>query len=467
MFTFNIDNKDQYKNIHFIGIGGISMSGIALLLHESGFTISGSDRQANPHTIILENKGIKVTYEQKAENIDNPDLVVYTDAILPENPELIAAKNLNVPVVTRGVFLGALMRNYTHAIAISGSHGKSTVTSMISTVMVNTEHNPTILLGGDLDEISGNTLVGERDYLITEACEYKGNILNFFPTTAIVLNISPDHLDYFKDLNHIIDTFIGYMKNLDENDNAIINIDDENCLHLIEHVKGNVYTFGMDNDKADYNIKNIVHDEIGRPNFDIFCPDGSILNLSLNVVGDFNIYNATATAIALLETGVSPELIISRLKSYKPLHRRMELVGTYNNANVLTDYGHHPIEIKNTLDALAAHKKGKLICVFQPHTYSRTKSLLEEFSHAFYSADEVVVTEIYAARENFDPTIKSEDLVEKLVANGVNAKYIKDFPETCAYIQNRLEENDTVITTGCGNPHLLAYMIAGVEEKAV
>src|SRR5699024_6843361 len=238
---------------------------------------------------------------------------------------------------------------------ISGSHGKSTVTSMISTVMVNTEHNPTILLGGDLDEISGNTLVGERDYLITEACEYKGNILNFFPTTAIVLNISPDHLDYFKDLNHIIDTFIGYIKNLDENDNAIINIDDENCLHLIEHVKGNVYTFGMDNDKADYNIKNIVHDEIGRPNFDIFCPDGSILNLSLKLVGDFNIYNATATAIALLETGVSPELIISRLKSYKPLHRRMELVGTYNNANVLTDYGHHPIEIKNTLDALAAH----------------------------------------------------------------------------------------------------------------
>ena len=467
MFTFDIDDTEVYRKIHFIGIGGISMSGIALLLKESGFIISGSDRNPNPHTKILEDKGVEIIYEQRASNIKDPDLVIYTDAILPDNVELLAAQELDIPVITRGVFLGALMRNYKHAIAISGSHGKSTVTSMISSVMVNTEYKPTILLGGDLDEISGNTLVGGRDYLITEACEYKANILNFYPSTAIVLNISPDHLDYFKNLDHIVDTFIGYMENLNEDDNAIINIDDNNCLKLINHIKGNVYTFGKDNDQADFNIKNIEYDELGRPSFDIFCPNGEVLNLELKVIGDFNIYNATATAISLLITGVNTDLIVSRLANYKPLHRRMEVVGNYNDSKVLTDYGHHPVEIKNTLDAMAQHKKGKLICAFQPHTYSRTKALLDDFSESFYSADEVIVTEIFAAREKFDPSIHSKDLVDKLLANGVKAHYIKDFPQASEYIQSILNPGDSVITTGCGNPHLLAYMIAEKNVELV
>lgn len=467
MFTFDLDNRGDINKIHFIGIGGISMSGIALLLHEFGFEVSGSDRKPNPYSVTLEEKGVRISYVQGPENIQAPDLVIYTDAIADDNPELMAAKDLAIPVVTRGVFLGALMRNYKHAIAISGSHGKSTVTSMISSVMVNTKYKPTILLGGDLDEISGNTLVGSRDYLITEACEYKGNILNFFPSTAIVLNISPDHLDYFRDLDHIVDTFIGYMENLGEDDNVVINIDDPNCLSLVDHVKGHVHTFGMDNEDADYNIVNISHDDVGRPSFQILGPGGQRLDLSLQVIGDFNIYNAAATAISLLVTGVDPDLIVERLGKYKPLHRRMELIGEYNQALVLTDYGHHPKEIKSTLDALAQHKKGKLICAFQPHTFSRTKILLDDFSHAFYSADEVIVTEIFPAREKFDPSIKSEDLVKKLVANGVNAKYIKDFPEAKTYIQGVLEAGDTVITTGCGDPHRLAYMVAGLPADLV
>lgn len=463
MFTFDIDDKEKIKEIHFIGIGGISMSGIALLLHESGFRVTGSDKKPNPHTRDLEKRGVKVSYEQKSENIKDPDLVIYTDAILDDNPELMAAKNLNVPVVTRGVFLGSLMKNYVHSIAISGSHGKSTVTSMISKVMVDTEYDPTILLGGDLDEIKGNTLVGSREYLITEACEYKANILNFYPSTAIILNISLDHLDFFKDLNHIKNTFKGFIENAPEDGNLVINLDDDHAKSLIPYAKCHVYSFGMENEDADYNITNVSHDDLGRPSFDLVCPDGDVLDLSIKVIGDFNIYNAAATAISLIVTGVDKAIIKERLAEYKPLHRRMEIVGTCKGANVLTDYGHHPIEIKNTLDALAQHKTGRLVSVFQPHTYSRTKNLLDDFAESFYSADEVVVTEIFAAREKFDPTIKSEDLVEKLLANGVNAKYIQTFAEANDYVQSILKPDDLVITTGCGNPHELAYMIAGVD----
>lgn len=464
MFEFNLDDH-KIKNIHFIGIGGVSMSGIAHLLHDCGFNITGSDRDSNPHTRALEKIGIKVLYGQKAENITNPDIVVYTDAIQEKNPELVYAKSLGVPVVTRGVFLGALMRNYKHSIAISGSHGKSTVTSMITSIIAKTKYQPSILLGGDLDVIEGNVLIGGKDYLVTEACEYKANILNYYPSTVIILNISADHLDFYKNLDHIVTTFIGYMKNLDKDSNAIINIDDPNCLPLLDHIAGNIHTFGIENDKASYNIKNIVFDNIGRPSFDLCHKGEVVIRIDLPVIGRFNLYNAAAAAIAMLVTGVDKKLIVERLKDYKALHRRMEIVGEYKGATIMTDYGHHPKEIKSTLDALAEHKKKRLISVFQPHTYSRTKILLKEFSEAFDSADEVIVTEIYAAREDFDPSIHSEDLVKLLVERGIKAKYIQTFEDASEYIQNIVEEDDVVITTGCGNPHLLAYMVVGKEEE--
>ncbi|MDO5717468.1 MAG: UDP-N-acetylmuramate--L-alanine ligase [Tissierellia bacterium] len=463
MFKFDLDNHD-IKNIHFIGIGGVSMSGIAHLLLDSGFNISGSDREVNPHTKKLEELGVKVKYGQKAENIENPDIIVYTDAILPDNEELIYAKTLDIPVVTRGVFLGALMRNYKHSIAISGSHGKSTVTSMISTILVNSKYNPSILLGGDLDTIEGNVLVGDRDYLITEACEYKANILNYYPSTVIVLNISEDHLDYYKNLDHIVSTFIGYMKNLDENSNAIINIDDPNCIPLLDHIKGKIYTFGLRNKDADFRIENVKHDEIGKPSFTLVSKEGDEMDISLPVIGDFNMYNAAAAAISMIVTGVDKELIIKQLHDYRALHRRMELVGQYNGANIMTDYGHHPTEIKNTLHALSEHKKNRLICVFQPHTFSRTKSLLKEFSEAFDDVDEVIVTDIYAAREHFDSSIHSNDIVKLLLNKGINAKYLATFEEAKEYIYNTVEPEDLVLTTGCGIPHLLAYMIVNNQD---
>ncbi|QQK08602.1 UDP-N-acetylmuramate--L-alanine ligase [Miniphocaeibacter halophilus] len=460
MFNFNLYDKN-IKKVHFIGIGGVSMSGIAELLKFHNFDVSGSDRDDSDTLDHLRGLGIKISIGQKKENINNPDLIIYTDAILPDNEELIAAKNAGVPCVSRGVFLGALMRNYKYSIGVSGSHGKSTTTSMISKILVNSEVDPNILLGGKLDEIDGNVHCGKSDYLLTEACEFKANILNYYPSMAIILNIDEDHLDFYKDINHIVSTFIGYMKNLDENSKAVINIDDENCLPLLDHIKGEVLSFGIENEKAVYNIKNISFDEIGHPSFDIVSEKEGFgtQHFSLNIIGRYNIYNSAAAIIASFESGIDLETIKESMYEYKNLHRRMEVIGKYKDAIIMTDYGHHPVEIKATMSALAEHKKEKLVCVFQPHTYSRTKHLLNDFANSFYDCDEVIVTEIYAAREKFDPTIHSVDLVEKLRENGVNAIYLKTFEEAKDHIQNEVKNQDVVITTGCGNPDVLAKMI--------
>ncbi len=460
MFNFNLHDKNV-KKIHFIGIGGVSMSGIAELLKFHDFEISGSDRDDSDTLDHLRSLGIKIYVGQKKENIDKPDLIIYTDAILDDNEELIAAKNSGAPCVTRGVFLGALMRNYKYSIGVSGSHGKSSTTSMISKILVNSKVDPNILLGGKLDEIDGNVHVGKSDYLLTEACEFKANILNYYPSMAIILNIDEDHLDFYKDINHIVSTFIGYMKNLSEDSKALINIDDTNCLPLLDHIKGEILSFGVENKDAVYNITDVEFDEVGHPSFNITSSRNNFgtEHFSLNIIGRYNIYNASAAIIASFESGIDIETIRTSMFEYKNLHRRMEVIGNYKDATIMTDYGHHPVEIKATLSALAEHKKGKLICVFQPHTYSRTKHLLDDFSNSFYDSDEVIVTEIFAARENFDPTIHSVDLVEKLRANGVNAIYLKTFDEAKEYVQKEVHEKDVVLTTGCGNPDVLAKMI--------
>ena len=353
------------------------------------------------------------------------------------------------------------MRNYKYSIGVSGSHGKSSTTSMISKILVNSKVDPNILLGGKLDEIDGNVHVGKSDYLLTEACEFKANILNYYPSMAIILNIDEDHLDFYKDINHIVSTFIGYMKNLSEDSKALINIDDPNCLPLLDHIKGEILSFGVENKDAVYNITNISFDEVGHPSFSITSSRNNFgtEHFSLNIIGRYNIYNAAAAIIASFESGIDIETIRTSMFEYKNLHRRMEVIGNYKDATIMTDYGHHPVEIKATLSALAEHKKGKLICVFQPHTYSRTKHLLDDFSNSFYDSDEVIVTEIFAAREKFDPTIHSIDLVEKLRSNGVNAIYLKTFGEAKEYIQKEVQEKDVVLTTGCGNPDVLAKMI--------
>lgn len=462
LFTFEMDQK-RYPHIHFIGIGGVSMSGIAALLHAQHYLVTGSDREENEHTKVLRERGIDVTIGQSRDNIKSPDLVVYTDAIADDNEELIAARKTGVPVVSRGVFLGALMRNYVHSIAVSGSHGKSTTTSMISKILIHTDTDPSILIGGDLDEIRGNVLVGGREYLVTEACEFKANILNYYPSIAVILNIDADHLDFYRDLDHIVETFNTYMEHLDENATAILNYDDQGVRRLIPTVKGRVVTFSLEDPAADYYAANVHFDPAGHAHFDLYQRGKKVLDFHLAIIGRYNIYNALAAIAATVETGIDIHIVRDYLDEYKGLHRRLERVGEAHGASILTDYGHHPTEIAATLGALKPHVQGKLICAFQPHTYSRTKKLMEEFAGAFDDADEIVVTEIYAARERFDPSVKSEDLVERLTDKGKDAVYKKTFDDAKAYLLTRIGEGDVVITTGCGNPHILAQMLC--EKK--
>lgn len=460
MFEFNI-NDHKYKKIHFIGIGGVSMSGIAELLNHYGYDISGSDREGSDSIDKLIEKGVKVDIGQKASNIKDPDLIVYTDAILDDNEELMKARELkDVPVVSRGVFLGALMRNYNYSIGVSGSHGKSTTTSMISKILLDADVDPSILLGGKLDQISGNVHCGNSEYMVTEACEYKANILNYYPSMAIILNIDEDHLDFYKDINHIIATFIGYMKNLNENSKAIINIDDENCKQLLDHIKGDIITFAINNPDALYRVTDLDFNENGNPSFILESERlKEPVKFDLDIIGRYNVYNAVAAIIACYECHIDIDKIKESIHGYHNLHRRMETLGFYKGAEIKTDYGHHPTEIRNTLAALNEHKKRRLVCIFQPHTYSRTKALLDDFANSFYDCDEVIVTEIYAAREKMDDSIHSTDLVAKLVENGVDAKYYKTFEEAKDYIRKSVKEDDMVITTGCGNPDVLAKMI--------
>lgn len=458
MFEFKLD-EHEVSNVHFIGIGGISMSGIAALLLNKGYNVSGSDRSMSDIVKNLENHGAKIYIGQSKNNINNPDLVIYTDAILDDNEELIAARNLDVPVVSRGVFLGALMRNFENSIAISGSHGKSTTTSMISKILLNSKENPTVLLGGELEDLEGNVHVGDEKFLVTEACEYKGNIRYYFPQTLIVLNIDQDHLDYYKNLDHIVDTFKEYLRNQDENSITISNLNEANNRLIFDSVQGRLITYAQENDEADYVAKNIKFDEIGRPNFDLKMKDGSIEHFELGVIGRHNINNAMASIIATYENGIDIETIRKNIKAYKGLNRRMQILGHVNDATIMTDYGHHPSEIDVTLKALREHTDGKLVCIWQPHTYSRTKTLFNDFLKCFDGADEVVVTDIYAAREKFDPTIHSKDVVDALVKKGVNAKYLGTFEEARDYVYQIAKPSDLIITTGCGNPDVLAKMI--------
>ena len=464
MFEFNL-NEHDFKKVHFIGIGGISMSGIASLLLNKGYEVSGSDRSLTEITKHLKDEGAEIFIGQSKDNIKNPDLVVYTDAILDDNEEIIAARKLDVPVVSRGVFLGALMRNYENSIAVSGSHGKSTATSMISKILLNSKEDATILLGGELDEMKGNVHLGDQKYLVTEACEYKGNIRYYYPQTVIVLNIDEDHLDYYKNLDDIVDTFKSYLQNQDKNSKTILNLNEPNNRLIIDSVKGELITYAQENYDADYVAHNIKFDEIGRPNFDLKMKNGMVEHFELGVIGRHNINNAMAAIIATYENGIDLETIKESIKEYSGLKRRMEIIGHVNDATIMTDYGHHPSEIEVTLEALREHTEGKLVCVWQPHTYSRTKTLFNDFLNCFDACDEVIITDIYAAREKFDPTIHSKDVVDALVKKGINAKYIGTFEKARDYIYDIASDKDLVITTGCGNPDVLAHMIVDDQVK--
>ncbi len=454
MNSFDI-NKDKLKSVHFIGIGGISMSALAEVLLSDGVKVSGSDSKESKMVKKLESDGAIIYIGHKEENIgDNLDLVVYTDAISDDNPEYLRAKRDNIPLIDRGNFLGQLMTQYETSIAIAGTHGKTTTTSMLSAIIHASHLDPTILLGGELDCIGGNVRLGDDKVILTEACEYKGNILKFYATLGVVLNVEADHLDYYNNIEEIIETFKGFVEKIPASGYALVNSDDQNALKALGGQTCTVKTFGIENE-SDYRGSNITFNEAGVSFFDLTVDGREKFKVILNVTGLHNIYNAIAALATAHIAGIDMSEAVEKLTEYNGTHRRLEHKGFFRDIRVIDDYAHHPTEIKVTLKAIKNLNMKKVWCIFQPHTYTRTKSLLEEFSESFSDAGKVIITDIFAAREKDNGEIHSTDLVDKLVSNGVDAIYIKEFADIKDFIEKNASKGDLVLTMGAGDVYTI------------
>ena len=437
--------------IYFIGIGGISMSGLAEILLSEGFTVSGSDRAPSDLTRMLEDRGVNVFYGQKKENLTKDiDLVVYTAAIKSDNPELLAAHKLNIPMLTRAELLGQMMKNYETPVAVSGTHGKTTTTSMISQILLSAEADPTLSIGGIYRPIGGNIRVGASELFVTEACEYTNSFLSFFPKIGIILNIEEDHLDFFKDLADIRNSFHRFAQLLPADGTLIINGDIERCEELTEGLSCKVITYGLSSG-SDYSASQVTYDESGFPSFILSRQSGGERKFSLRVHGDHNILNALA-AIALADLlGLSDEVIHAGLAAFTGTDRRFEYKGQVNGVNIIDDYAHHPTEIRATLSAAAQYPHRRLWCVFQPHTYTRTKAFLEEFASALSLADEIILADIYAAREKDTLGISSQTLQEKIRSLGHSCHYFPTFEAIENYLLKNCTKDDLLITMGAGD----------------
>jgi UDP-N-acetylmuramate--alanine ligase len=443
-------NFEKIKHVHFIGIGGIGNIANAQIIIDKNIKITGSDLNTSDLTENLVSLGAIVHQGHQASFIDSPDLVVYSSAINENNIEYITAEEKNIRMVNRAEILGALLDTYETSIAISGTHGKTTTTSMITCILNNLDFEPTALIGGNLEAIKGNVLKGSGNIIITEACEYKENFLNLKPTYGVIINIEEDHLDYFDDLEHIINAFIGFSKNIKPNGALIVNNDDYNTKRIHQYVDGKIITIGI-NQKSDYQARNITFDDFSNSTFDLFYKDEFLTECTLSVPGMHNIYNALS-AIALTNLFEEYiEKIAEELTNFKGVHRRFEYMGEYNGAVIVDDYAHHPTEIKATLSTTKKLDKERTVCVFQPHTYSRTKELLLEFASAFADADEVIVTDIYAAREENTYNISSKDLVNAMQKEQKHVKYIGDLNACEAYLRDTIGPKELVIMLGAGN----------------
>ena len=429
-------------HLHFIGIGGISMSGLAEILLKENFHISGSDSKESELTDKLTSLGAEIFYGQRASNIkEGVDAVVYTAAIHPDNPEYQAALEKQIPTLTRAELLGQIMANYAQSIAVSGTHGKTTTTSMITNILLESCSDPTVSVGGILKSINGNIRVGNSDVFLTEACEYTNSFLNFYPKYALILNIEEDHMDFFKDLEDIRCSFHRFAGNVPAQGTLIINGEIEN------HEK---ITDGLDTSDS-YYADNITFNTNGCGNFTLMHEGHEIGTISMNVPGRHNVSNAVAACALALEMNLSFAHIQSALAKFGGTARRFEYKGTLGGITIVDDYAHHPTEISATLSSARNCVHNRLICVFQPHTYTRTKAFLTEFAQALSLADIVVLADIYAAREQNTIGISSMDLLKELQKRNKECYYFPSFDEIENFLLKNCINDDLLITMGAGD----------------
>lgn len=445
----HLGHKPQH--IYFIGIGGVSMSSLAQILIDRGITVSGSDRSPSGFTRELEELGVSIYYGQEISHITpDVDAVVYTAAIQPNNPEYIAAQEANLPMLTRADLLGQIMEAFENSYAIAGTHGKTTTTSMIAEVLMAADSDPTICNGGILPSIGSTTRIGHSRAFVAEACEYTNSFFSFFPKYSVILNIEEDHLDFFKDIDDIRSSFRHFIHNTKKDGVCILNGTIPNREALVSQLDASYVTFGLS--KTDtYRAENIIYQADGFGSFEAYYKEDFLGNISLSVPGEFNIYNALAALATCHQAGISFPSIALGLRNYTGAIRRFEYKGEINGITIYDDYAHHPTEITATLLAAQNMAFDRTVCIFQPHTYSRTKALLYEFAEALSNADFVILADIFAARETDTLGISSKDLLAAIEKTGTPCVYFDSFEKIQKFILEKCMHHDLLITMGAGD----------------
>ncbi len=447
---YKIDFKTPV-HIHFTGIGGISMSGLAEILAKKHFTVSGSDVHETALTKHLAQMGIPVSCTQKAENVrEDTSLLVYTAAVRDDNPELVRARELGIPTMSRARLLGQIMDNYPDSIAVAGTHGKTTTTSMISQLLLAADADPTITVGGILKALDGNLRVGHSGVFLSEACEYTNSFLHFYPKYSIILNVEAEHLDFFKDIQDIRNSFRRFAENTREDGALIINGEIEQYTAVTGQTKARLITFGT-TDACDFYPADITFSDSACASFTVMHHGRALMKISLNVPGMHNVTNALSAIALALELGIPEQAIVEGLASFHGADRRFQYKGCINGVTVIDDYAHHPTEIRATLTAAASYPHRRLVLAFQPHTYSRTKAFLDDFADVLSMADVVVLADIYAAREKNTYGISSSDLLDRLKKKGTECFYFPSFQEIESFLSEKCVNGDLLITMGAGD----------------
>ena len=441
-------------HIHFIGVGGSGMFPIVQILLSQGYAISGSDNNPGETLDAEQAMGVTVYMGQRPENLKGAELVVYSAAIMEDNPELVAARQMGVPVVERSEMLGLLTRHYSDCICVSGTHGKTTTTAMLTQILYGAGLDPTAVIGGKLPAIGGSGRAGSSSIMTCEACEFVDTFLHLAPDYAVILNVDADHLDYFGTLENIIKSFHKFAGMATK---AILyNGDDPNTCKAVEGLDQPKTTFGW-RENNDFYPANIVQKGGVKCGFDLMCRGENLGHIELNVPGRHNILNAVAAAAAALAVGATPAQIQEHLPQFRGAHRRFEVLGQVNGVTIADDYAHHPAELKVTLEAAKEMDFNRVWAVFQPFTYSRTALLLEDFAKVLPIADRVVLSAIMGAREVNTYGIYAKDLADKIPG----CVWFETFPEIARYVIQEAQPGDLVITLGCGDVYKCAHMMLG------
>lgn len=454
----------KIKRIHFVGIGGIGMSGIAELLHNMGYIITGSDIKESENTQRMEELGIDVKLKHSEKNLEDADVVVYSSAIDPaDNVELLEAENRNIPVIPRAEMLAELMR-MKFSIAVAGTHGKSTTTSLIGAILTESHYDPTIVLGGRLMGSGSNAKLGESEYLVAEADESDRSFLSLFPTIAVITNIDREHLDFYKDLEDIKNSFTGFANSIPFYGSVYLSMDDSNSLSIRPQIDKRVITFGI---SPNSDIKGLnVEREGFNYSFELVANGDTLGRLNSPLPGIHNIRNAVAAAGVCLELGVDFKYIQKGIEEFEGVSRRFEKKGYKKGILVMDDYAHHPREIKSTLKSTRDGWQGRIIAIFQPHLYSRTILLKKEFGESFFQADKVIITDIYPAREEKIPGVTGKIIMEQCRNFGhKDVEYIENKEDIPDYLMPLLKEGDLVMTIGAGNIYKIGEQIVDRLEN--